>query len=107
MIMAIALLFGCYDLSSLILIFFVNASMNFFGLLMEQMNPPNRESTVWAPFIFGCVAGIAPWVVVVQYFVGGGNFDNAFISPVPVWRAKGPPLARAPSPQAVETRVQM
>lgn len=76
MIMAIAVLFGCYDLGSLILIFVVNASMNFFGLLMEKMNPPNAAKVDWSPFIFGSIAGAAPWVVVFMYFLGGGNFDR-------------------------------
>eukprot|EP01052_Picozoa_sp_SAG31_P022144 SAG31_NODE_1748_length_7363_cov_288.231553_4_plen_93_part_00 len=55
------------DLGSLILMFIVNASMNLFGLLMEKMNPPNRKAVDWSPFIYGCVAGIAPWIVVVQW----------------------------------------
>jgi len=38
MICAIAALFGMYDLGSHILLFFGNACMNFFGLLMEEMN---------------------------------------------------------------------
>lgn len=74
MMCAIAALFGCYDLSSQLLIFFVNASMNLFGLLMEKMNPPGCESVDWTPFWFGCVAGVAPWVVVAQYFFGGPDF---------------------------------
>lgn len=76
MICAIATLFGCYDLSSLICIFLVNASMNFFGLHMETLNPPDRTKTDWSPFVHGCVAGLAPWIVVAQYFFGGGNFSQ-------------------------------
>ena len=38
MIVLISTLFGIYDIGSLILIFVVNASMNLFGLLMEEMN---------------------------------------------------------------------
>lgn len=76
MICAIAILFGCYDLGSLILIFFVNASMNFFGLLMEQMNPPERTEVNWTPFWFGCWAGLAPWIIIFMYFLGGGNYSN-------------------------------
>merc|ERR1711937_988843 len=76
MICAIAMLFGCYDMGSLMLMFSINACMNFFGLLMEKMNGPHREVVDWSPFIFGCVAGGAPWVVVLSYFVGGGNFDQ-------------------------------
>mmetsp|Transcript_39214 Transcript_39214/g.77093 ORF Transcript_39214/g.77093 Transcript_39214/m.77093 type:complete len:277 (+) Transcript_39214:29-859(+) len=71
MIMGIAILFGVYDVGSLILIFFINACMNLFGLLMEQMNPPDRKQVNWTPFLFGCVAGVAPWIVVFIYFFGG------------------------------------
>lgn len=76
MIVAIATLFGVYDLSSLILIFCINANMNFWGLIMEQMNPPNRRRVNWDPFIFGTFAGAIPWVVVFIYFFGGGNFGQ-------------------------------
>jgi hypothetical protein len=76
MICTIAMLFGDYDIGSLILMFFVNASMNLFGLMMERLNPPERKNVDWTPFVFGCVAGVAPWIVVVQYFVGGGNFSE-------------------------------
>ena len=38
MMVLIAILFGTYDISTLILIFLLNASMNLFGLLMEKMN---------------------------------------------------------------------
>ena len=76
MICSIAILFGCYDLGSLILMFMINASMNFFGLLMEKMNPPERSSVDWSPFVFGSIAGLGPWIVVVMYFIGGGNFDQ-------------------------------
>lgn len=71
MMIAIAGLFGIYDLASIILIFLCNASMNLFGLLMERMNPPNRKTTTWEPFIYGCVAGAGPWIAVALYFFGG------------------------------------
>jgi len=79
MIVAIAMLFGCYDLASLILIATSNASMNFFGFLMELLNPPAaraRGAVNWAPFAMGCLAGAAPWAVVGLYFFGGGNYDR-------------------------------
>ena len=76
MICAIAMLFGCYDLGSLLLIFSINAVMCGFGHLMEVMNPPSRQVTNWSPFIMGCVAGGAPWVVTLMYFLGGGNFSR-------------------------------
>jgi hypothetical protein len=76
MICSIAILFGCYDLGSLVLMFFVNAVMNLFGLLMEVMNPPDRKQVDWTPLVFGCVAGVAPWIVVLLYFFAGGNYSQ-------------------------------
>ncbi|MDD2427581.1 MAG: heliorhodopsin HeR, partial [Eubacteriales bacterium] len=43
MIVLIATLFGVYDIASLLLIFVVNASMNLFGLLMEQLNSGRED----------------------------------------------------------------
>jgi hypothetical protein len=68
MIVVIAMLAGMYDLSSLILIFFLNAMMILFGWMMELHNQ-TTERTDWTAFIFGCVAGIVPWVVIALYFV--------------------------------------
>lgn len=67
MIVLIATLFGVYDLGTLLLIFFINASMNLFGLLMEQMNSGKDKKDVnWLPFIFGSIAGIIPWVIIIM-----------------------------------------
>jgi len=52
-------LFGVYDVGALIAIFLLNASMNFFGLLMEEINQ-YTEKTKWSPFVFGTIAGIVP-----------------------------------------------
>ena len=76
MICSIAMLFGCYDLGSLLLIFFINASMCFFGHLMEITNPKDRKKTNWTAFWMGCAAGTVPWLVVLMYFLGGGNFGR-------------------------------
>lgn len=72
MIVLIALLFGVYDIGSLILIFGINAMMNLFGLLMEEINQ-YREKTDWKPFIFGSIAGIIPWIVIILYAFGNSN----------------------------------
>lgn len=63
MIVIIAMLVGFLDISALILIFIVNASMIFFGWLMELYNQ-RTEDTKWSPFIFGCIAGAAPWIAI-------------------------------------------
>jgi hypothetical protein len=79
MIVLIALLFGVYDLGTLIIVFIVNAAMNLFGLDMELVNQ-NKENkkTLWRPFWFGCVAGIGPWILIFLY-----AFGNADLSKVP------------------------
>ncbi len=74
MIVLIATLFGVFELTALILIFVVNALMNIFGLVMEQMNQ-KKEDVNWQPFIWGSVAGITPWIVILIYMFSSGNFD--------------------------------
>ncbi len=76
MIVLIATLFGVYDIASLLLIFVVNASMNLFGLVMEQLNAGKDKNEVnWGPFIWGSIAGVAPWVVILLYMFGTGEFS--------------------------------
>ncbi|HBR31835.1 MAG TPA: hypothetical protein DD733_07095 [Clostridiales bacterium] len=78
MIVLTAVLFGVVDIASLILIFAVNASMNLFGLVMEQLNSGFEKGKVnWGPFIWGSIAGLAPWVVIVLYIFGSGSIADA------------------------------
>ena len=87
MIVLIATLFGIYDIASLILIFIVNASMNLFGLVMEQLNSgTKKEKLKWGPFIWGSIAGIAPWIAILLYMFGNANFDRV---PWFVWAIVG------------------
>ena len=87
MIVLIATLFGVYDIATLLLIFVVNASMNLFGLDMELLNAgSNKEKVKWGPFIFGSFAGITPWVVILIYMFGTGNFSEV---PWFVWAIVG------------------
>jgi len=76
MIVLIAVLFGVYDIGSLILMFLINASMNLFGLLMEITNQ-DKEKINWTPFVFGSFAGIASWIVILLY--GFGNADPSLV----------------------------
>jgi len=82
MIVLIGMLVGIYDLGAIILIFGVNAMMNLFGNMMELHNQ-NTKKTDWTAFIYGCVAGILPWIVIVTYFVGSlageGGTPPAFV----------------------------
>lgn len=75
MIVLIAMLVGVYDLSTLILMFGVNAMMILFGLLMEVHNQTTRK-TNWLSYIFGCIAGILPWIVIALYLFYSGEGDN-------------------------------
>jgi hypothetical protein len=68
MIVIIAMLSGIYDMSTLILIFTLNAMMILFGWMMELHNR-TAEKTNWTAFAFGCIAGIVPWVVIGLYFI--------------------------------------
>ena len=75
MIIVIAMLVGVYDLSSLILIFFLNMMMILFGLMMELHNQTTKK-TDWTSYIFGCIAGIIPWIVIALYLFGSGDGEN-------------------------------
>jgi hypothetical protein len=68
MIVLIGMLVGIYDVGSMILLFGVNAAMNLFGVLMERQNQTTTR-TDWTPFVFGSIAGIVPWIVIVVYLV--------------------------------------
>jgi len=77
MIALIAMFFGVYDLSSLILIISLNATMNLLGLVMELYNKGRqKEGVSWLPFILGSFAGLIPWVVIVIHFLGSGEFNR-------------------------------
>lgn len=63
MIFLIAQLNGISDYAALLAIFGVNVSMILFGWLQEKYAEPGDRQ--WLPFIFGCIAGIIPWIIIV------------------------------------------
>lgn len=69
---SLAMLFGVYDIGSLILMFVLNATMNLFGLIMEEMSH-YKKKTDWKPFVFGSIAGFFPWLVILLYAFGNAN----------------------------------
>ena len=75
MIALIAMFFGIYDLSSLILIIGLNATMNMLGLLMELHNQTTKQ-TSWISFWIGSFAGLIPWIVVLIHFFGSGEWGE-------------------------------
>jgi hypothetical protein len=77
MMMAISLLVGVYDLSSLVMIFALTAIMNLMGLVMEVHNQTTKK-TSWLSYIIGCLAGIVPWLVIAFYmWLGAENGSSA------------------------------
>lgn len=82
MIVVISLLVGISDIATLVAFFFLNASMILFGWMMELHNQTLRQSsgqaakTNWTSFIFGCIAGIGPWIGIAIYLASPGNADN-------------------------------
>jgi hypothetical protein len=76
MIIVISMLVGIYDAAALIPIFFVNASMILFGWMMELHNQ-STEKVNFTAFLFGCIAGIAPWLVIGLYLWSPGSADHA------------------------------
>jgi len=76
MIVLIGMLVGVSDLGALILIFGLNAMMNLFGIMMELHNQ-NTKKTDWTSFVYGCIAGIIPWIVIFTYFYGSLGSSDA------------------------------
>jgi hypothetical protein len=75
MIVLIAQVTGISDITALISIFGVNASMILFGWLQEKYEEPGNGG--WVPFIFGCITGIVPWLALTFYvFAIGGVGEN-------------------------------
>ena len=63
MIVVIAALSGIQEIGTLVAIFGINAAMNLFGWSMESANQ-GRTKVQWNHYIFGCIAGIVPWIVI-------------------------------------------
>ena len=63
MIVVIASLAGVQEIGTFIAIVGVNAAMNLFGWSMEVANE-GRERPQWLHYLFGCVAGAVPWIVI-------------------------------------------
>jgi hypothetical protein len=76
MIVLIGMLLGIWDLGTLIVMFGINAMMNLFGIMMELHNQ-TTEKTDWTAFIYGCIAGIVPWIVIMLFFVGAVSSGDA------------------------------
>jgi hypothetical protein len=76
MIVLIGMLVGIWDLGTMIVLFGINAMMNLFGIMMELHNQTTKK-TDWTAFIYGCIAGIIPWIVIMMYFLGALSSSGA------------------------------
>jgi hypothetical protein len=68
MIVVIAALAGVQEIGTLIAIFGANAAMILFGWSMEIASE-GRERPQWLHYIFGCIVGAVPWVVIFATIV--------------------------------------
>jgi len=73
MVVLIAFYNGITGISAVIGIIGANVAMILFGWLQEAMNPPGRTHTTMLPFLFGCIAGAAPWVAILVNTIGSAT----------------------------------
>lgn len=78
MIVLISLLSGIFDLSALILLFFMDFGMILFGLLAERINLKDKKAS-WTAFYFGCLIGVVPWVIISMYIAGAWQNQPSII----------------------------
>jgi hypothetical protein len=79
MIVLIAQIVGIADVAALIAIFGVNASMILFGWLQEKYEKPGSGG--FLPFIFGCMTGIVPWIIIVIFVIAPGSTSANEVPP--------------------------
>ena len=75
MMVAIGLLAGIYDISTLLLMFGATAVMNLCGLVMEVVNQ-KRDTVSWVAYVVGCVAGVLPWLAFLIYILGSRQYGE-------------------------------
>lgn len=84
MMIAVAMLSGMYDISSLIMLFTLTAAMNLMGLVMELWNQKSKKVN-WLAYWLGCIFGVVPWIAVVIYFWGANAFGSGSIPTFVYW----------------------
>jgi hypothetical protein len=84
MMVAIAMLVGIYDISSLLMIFGFTSAMNLMGLVMEVHNQTTKK-TNWLSFNIGCFLGIIPWFVIAIYFWAANVYGAGEIPTFVYW----------------------
>jgi len=82
MIVVIAALAGVKEVGTMIAIFGVNVAMILFGWSMEIANE-GRERPQWLHYIFGCIAGVVPWLVIFVTILISATEPNS--APIPTF----------------------
>jgi hypothetical protein len=72
MIVAIAYISYIQDFPALVAIAGCNVAMNLFGWSMEAANESRHDRPDWKHYIFGCIAGIAPWIGIFSILLAYG-----------------------------------
>jgi hypothetical protein len=78
MMIAIAMLAGVTDFSTLVLIFGGTLVMNLLGLMMEVHNQTTQK-TNWLSYNIGTLTGLLPWLVVGLYLWGANQYGEGDI----------------------------
>lgn len=84
MMVAIGMLSGVTDLSTLLMLFGATLVMNLCGLIMEIHNQTTKK-TNWISYIVGTIAGLGPWVVIGIYIWGAGRYGEGSIPTFVYW----------------------
>lgn len=84
MMVAIAMLTGVSDISTLVMIFGATAVMNLLGLVMEVHNQTTTK-TNWLSFNIGTLAGLLPWFVVGMYLYGINQYGEGNVPAFVYW----------------------
>jgi hypothetical protein len=82
MILVIASLSGIREVGTLIAVFGANAGMILFGWSMEAANE-GRERPQWLHYVFGCLMGAVPWLVIGASLLTAATAPNA--TPIPAF----------------------
>ena len=72
MIVAIAWISFIQDVPALVAIAGANVAMNLFGWSMEAANEGRHDRPDWKHYIFGTIAGIAPWIGIFSILLAYG-----------------------------------
>lgn len=79
MMIVIGFYTGLTGITTVIVVIGANVGMILFGWIQEEMNPPGRTKTTMAPFWFGTIAGITPWIAILVNITGAADMIPGFV----------------------------